>query len=288
MRVYLVLPLLLSTGCALDAGEGFAVIQPSLRAAYTSPVSRDVGGGYQRLPSEFEVRVTTAKMHLERIALLGSAGHRAPVTFDPANPPPGYTICHNGHCDREDGSEASYEEVEAELAGGGGAASTVATLPVGEVDLLAPETRALECQPDCELPRTTVISGKWTVTALQLEGTVRDSLATPRLADERPFRLELTPSGDHGHDDHDHEEPVAVLTGVLNIPSDRAHAPRVVLDLALEMDSEIFDHVDWDEATTEPDGTVDLNHPDNAEMLTELLEKLAELAPRAEVKREDR
>jgi hypothetical protein len=287
MRACLFLSLLLSTGCALDVGEGFAVIQPSLRAAYTSPTERDVGGGYQRLPAEFEVRVTTAKMHLERIALLGSAGDRAPATFDPANPPPGYTVCHNGHCDREDGSEATYEEVEAELAGGGGAASTVATLPVGEVDLLAPETLALECQPDCELPSTTVISGKWTVTALQLEGTVRDSLTPPRFAGERPFRLELSPSGDHGDDDHDHEEPVAVLTGGLEIPSDRAHAPQVVLDLALEMNSEIFDHVDWAAATTEPDGSVDLNHEDNTEMLTELLEKLAELTPQAEVKRED-
>jgi hypothetical protein len=287
MRAYLLLlPLLLSTGCALDAGESFAVLQPSLRAAYTSPTSRDVGGDYQRLPSEFEVRLTTARMHLERIALLGSAGDRAPATFDPANPPPGYTVCHNGHCDREDGSEATYEEVEAELAGGGGAASTVATLPVGEVDLLDPETLALECQPDCELPSTNVISGRWTVTALQLEGTVRDSLATPRFAGERAFRLELTPSEDH--DGHDHEEPVAVLTGGLDIPSDRAHAPRVVLDLALEMNSEIFDPLDWAAATTEPDGTVDLNHQDNTEMLTELLEKLAELAPQAEVKREDR
>jgi hypothetical protein len=283
MRACLVLPLLLATGCALDAGESFAVLQPSVRAAYTSPISREVGGGYQRLPSEFEVRLTTARMHLERIALLGHEGESSPVTFDPANPPPGYLVCHNGHCDREDGLEVPYEEVEAELAGGGGAASTVATLPVGEVDLLAPETRSLECQPDCELPSTNVVSGKWMVTGLQLEGTVRDTLATPRFAGERPFRLALTPSGE----DDDHEKPIAVLTGGLDIPSDRAHAPRVVLDLTLEMTSEIFDPVDWAAATTQPDGTVDLNHEDNAEMLTKLLEKLAELAPQAEVKRED-
>ncbi|HVG57070.1 MAG TPA: hypothetical protein VNA24_00845 [Hyalangium sp.] len=281
MRARLLLPLLLATGCALDAGEGFAVLQPSLRAAYTSTASREVGDGYQRLASDFQMRLTTAKLRLERIDLLGSSGGGGPTSFDPANPPPGYTICHNGHCDREDGAQVPYEEVEAELGGGGATASTVATLPVGELDLLAPETRSLECQPDCELPNTTVSNGRWTLTALQLDGTVRDSRASPRFAGERPFRLELTPTGAQ-------TEPVAVLTGALDIPSDREHAPRVVLDLTLELTPASFDPVDWAAATPGSDGTVDLNHPDNIATRTQLLEELGELAPQAEVKREDR
>jgi hypothetical protein len=276
----LFLPLLLSTGCAFDAGEGFAVLQPSLRAAYTSPASRDAGDGYQRLSSDFQVKLTTARMRLERIDLLGRAGGGGPTAFDPANPPPGYTICHNGHCDREDGAQVSYEEVAAELSGGGSAATTVATLPVGEVDLLSPETRSLECQPDCELPSTTVSNGRWTLTALRLEGFVRDSRATPRFPGERPFRLELPTAGAQA-------EPVAVLTGVLDVPSDRAHAPRVMLDLKLELTPASFDPVDWAAATPNQDGTLDLSQSNSATR-TQLLKAISELAPQAEVKREDR
>jgi hypothetical protein len=281
MRAYLLLPLLLATGCALDAGEGFAVLQPSVQAAYTSPASREVGDGYQRLSSDFQVRLTTVKMRLERIDLLGSASGGGPTSFDPANPPPGYTICHNGHCDREDGAQVPYEEVEAELGGGGAAASTVATLPVGELDLLIPAPRSLECQPDCELPSTTVSNGRWTLTALLLEGNVRDSRATPRFAGERRFQLELNSASAQ-------TEPVAVLTGALDIPSDRAHAPRVVLDLTLELTPAIFDPVDWAGATPNPNGTVDLNDTDNTATRTQLLKAISELAPQAEVMREDR
>jgi hypothetical protein len=281
MRIRLLLPLLVSTGCALDAGEGFAVLQPTLRTEYTSPPSRDAGNGYQRLSSDFQVKLTTAQVKVERIELLGRSGGEGPTSFDPADPPPGYTICHNGHCDREDGAQVPYDEVEAELSGGGAAASTVAALPVGELDLLAPETRALECQPDCELPRTTLSTGKWPLTALRLEGMVRDSRATPRFEGERSFRLELASSDAQ-------RTPVAVLTGSLDIPSDREHAPRVLLDLELALTPSVFDPVDWAAAKLDPDGTVDLGTWNNEMVRTQLLKSLSELAPKAEVKRESR
>jgi hypothetical protein len=281
MRIHLLLPLLLSAGCALDAGEGFAVLQPSVRAAYTAPASREVGDGYHRLSSDYQVRLTTARMRLERIDLLGGAGGSGPSTFDPANPPAGYTLCHSGHCHRDDGALIPYDEVAAELAGGGATASTVATLPVGDLDLLAPETRALECDPNCELPLTSVSSGRWRLTALRLEGTVRDGRTTPRFAGERPFRLALAPTDDKA-------APVAVLTGALDVPSDREHAPRVLLDLKLDLTPAIFDPLDWTAATPGPDGTVDLSAPANATTFTQLIEQLAGLAPEAEVTREAR
>jgi hypothetical protein len=281
MRVRLLLPLLLATGCAWDAGEGFAVLQPTVRAVYTSPASREVGDGYQRLSSDFQLQVTTARVRLERIELLGTTGGGGPTAFDPANPPPGYTICHNGHCDREDGAQVSYEDVAAELSGGGATATTVATLPVGELDFLAPETRALECSPDCELPQTNVSNSRWTLLALRLEGNVRDARATPRFPGVRPFRLDLASSGAQA-------EPVAVITGTLDVPSDRENPPRVLLNLTLELTPMSFDPVDWASATPEADGTVDLNSSSNTATRTQLLKAISELAPKAEVKREDR
>jgi hypothetical protein len=281
MRALLLPTLLLFTGCAWDAGEGFAVLEPSMRAAYTPLPSREAGDGYQKLSSDYQVRVTAAQLRLARIELLGRAGEGGLIRFDPANPPPGYTICHNGHCDREDGVLVPYEEVAAELGGGGLAPSIVATLPVGEVDLLAPETQALECEPDCELPRTAISNGRWTLAALRLEGTVRDGRATPRFPGERPFRLALPASGTPS-------EPVAVITGALDVPSDRRHEPRVMLELLLDVTPVIFDPVDWAGTTPGPDGSVDLGTETHRAARTLLLRSLSELTPVAEVKREER
>jgi hypothetical protein len=280
MRVRLLLPMLMLAGCAWGPGEGFAVLEPTVRAAYVPEASRDAGDGYQRLSSDYQVRVTAATMRLERIELIARAARVGSGRFDPARPPPGYSLCHGGHCHRDDGALIPYEDIEAELSGGANPVLPVASLPVGDLDLLSPETRAVGCEPACELPRTEVSRGRWAVTALRLEGTVRDGRATPRFPGERPFRLELASTSA--------DTPVAVLDGALDVPSDRAHAPRVLLSLRLELTSRIFDGVDWAATTPGEDGLVDLDAQANAPARTRLLESVVEVDPTAEVKREDR
>ncbi len=57
---------------------------------------RDVGDGWQRLASDFEVKLDDVSLTLQALALL--PGAEAALAFDPAAPPPGYSLCHNGHC----------------------------------------------------------------------------------------------------------------------------------------------------------------------------------------------
>jgi hypothetical protein len=283
MRTRLLLPLLLLAGCAWEPGEGFAVLEPTVRVAYTPLADREAGDGFQRLSSDFQVRVSRASLELPGIELLGRSGGGGPTSFDPANPPPGYSLCHGGHCHNDAGALIPYEDIEAEL-GGGATTTPVATLPVGSVDLLTPETREVACQPDCELPNTTVSRGRWSVTGLHLEGVVRDSRQPPRFAGERPFRLELSPTGVN-------PEPVVVISGDLDVPSDREHDPRVSLELMLEVTPAVFDAVDWAATTVGPNGVVDLSDledPDNTAARTALLEHFAALQPEAEVTRDDR
>ena len=281
MRLPLLLPLFLLGGCAWEAGEGFAVLEPTVRAAYAPEDSRLTQDGYRRLSSDYQVRLTTATMRLERIELTASSGGGGGGTFDPANPPPGYSLCHNGHCHRDDGALIDYEDIAAELGGGGSSTQTVATLPVGDVNLLAPETLQVTCSPACELPSGTVSRGQWAVTGLTLEGIARDGRDLPRFAGEKPFRLEVAPGGASS-------EPLAVLRGDLDIPSDREHAPRVRLALQLEMTSRIFDSVDWALPQPEGNGTVDLTAAANAPAREAILLGVAELIPSAEVTREAR
>jgi hypothetical protein len=280
MRTHLLLPLVILAGCAWEAGEGFAVLEPTVRASYEPEEDREVFPGFQQLASNYQVRLSAATMRLESIELIPRRALAGPGRFDPANPPPGYSLCHGGHCHRDDGALIPYEDIEAELGGGGASALPLVTLPVGEVNLLNRELRAVECRPACELPRTELSTGRWAITALRLEGTVRDGRNMPRIPGDRQFRLELAPSATGS--------PVAVLEGDLEVPSDREHAPRVLLGLTLAVPSRIFDEVDWAAAQPGGDGTVDLGAPGNAAARAEILEHLEELRPTAEVKREDR
>jgi len=283
MRTFLLTGCLLAAGCTWGPGEGFAVVEPTVRATYALLPDRVVAGGYQQLSSSYQVHVDVASLRLEDIELLARAGGGGGGSFDPANPPPGYSLCHGGHCHRDDGALIPYEQVAAELGGGGGA-STVVTLPVQGTpwNLLEEETRQVACEPDCELPATTVSRGRWPVTALRLEGTVRDASVPPRFTGERRFRLDLGPTP--GND-----TPVAVLEGDLDLPSDRHHAPRVALGLRLALTAALFDTVDWSKVSEGMDGVVDLGDTTrNAPARTALLERLARFSPEAEVRREER
>jgi hypothetical protein len=263
-------------GCAWEAGQGFAVVEPTVRVAYEALPARNAGDGYQKLSSDYQVRLDSAAMRLSGIELLATASGPS-GSFDPANPPPGYSLCHGGHCHRDDGALIPYEQIAAELGGGGGS-RTVVTLPVDEpLNLLAPETRPLGCQPDCALPQTRVSQGRWGVETLRIEGTVRDGHVPPRIASERRFVLDLKPGAD--------DAPVAVLDGEVELPSDRATPPEAKVALNLVLTAGLFDTVDWSTLVQNTNGVVDFNAPDNAEALKAVLEQLARFSPEAEVTR---
>lgn len=285
MRIQYLLPALLLSGCALDAGEGFALLEPTVSARYVPVSSRDAGNGFQRLASDYQVRLDSAGLGISHVELMGGAGSGGPTTFDPANPPPGYSLCHNGHCHSDSGGLVDYEDIEAQLGGGGASSSLVAALHVdGELNLLTPQSVPVECEPDCELPRTTLSRGVWEVTQVTLTGVVRDSRATPRLGETR-FRLTVA-----AKDGAEGEEatPVFTLKGDVDVPSDREHKPLVKLALALAVPPTVFDTVDWAALTPGADGVVDLGTAANEAARKVVLEELAALKPEAEVRREDR
>ena len=109
-----------SAACTFEAGNWFATLSPSLSAAYLPRTDRNVGEeqNWQKLSNDYQVRIVRATLELGKIGLLSSTGGGDSGGFDPARPPPGYTLCHNGHCHNVDGRLVPYAEIEAELAGG--------------------------------------------------------------------------------------------------------------------------------------------------------------------------
>ena len=259
-------------GCAWAPGQGYAVVEPTVRVAYTPLAARDAGEGYQRLSSDYQVRLDSASLRLSSIELLASAAGStgAGAAFDPARPPAGYTLCHGGHCHRTDGALIPYAQVAAELGGGGGASAVVTLTEDGPLDLLAPETRAMACAPECALPETQVSQGRWSVSTVRLTGTVRDARVPTRFSGERAFTVEFAPTT--GSD-----TPVALLSSALDLASDRVTPPVAKLGLSLTLTPTLFDAVDW--SALKADGT--LSDKDRAA----LLERMAQLVPTAEISR---
>jgi hypothetical protein len=227
--------LALIAGCAWGDGQPFATVDAQLSAALEVPADRDLGGGWQQLASGYEVRIDALVVEAEELTLVDSG--TGPSTFDPANPPPGYSNCHGGHCHADDGSLVDYADIEAELAGGGAGATEVLFMPLGELDLAAGVDRALDCEPDCTLPLAHVSAARMHVTGLRVAGVVRDGRAEPRIDGEVPFVLDLDIEALTG----DHLE----LIGLTDLPADRGHDPQITMTVALRPTVALFDAVDW-------------------------------------------
>lgn len=233
-RLIIAAALAAAPACAWTDGSPFAEVDIRLAVAFDG-AGREVAGdaGWYRLNTNYQVRIDALELELDALTLLDSGGGAA--AFDPANPPPGYSLCHNGHCHHDDGRLVSYDEIIAELAEGGGATAALA-VPIGTVDALAGVERAL-CDPPCALGLADVGLATVTVSALTIEGTVRDAPGGPgRLDGEQPFAIALA-------------EPVT-LSGALSLPADRTHDPDVRLDVRLAPGPALLDDSDW--AAAEP------------------------------------
>ncbi len=260
----------LLSGCTLAPGTDFAVLHPSFEGRFAERADRDAGAGWQKLDTDYQARLDSAALVIEAIELqdLGEGAGR----FDPARPPEGYSLCHNGHCHHESGRLVPYEEIAAEMAGGSGR-RTVVSLPVGPVDLLAPERRALECEPQCGLPRAHLRRARAAVVRVRLEGRVRDGRAAPRLLGERSWRWVQA-----------FETAPLRLDSAIDVPADRRHPPEVTLHLELELTARWLDGLDW-AALSEDGGLIDFGASANGPARQKLEQNLLETTLGADVSR---
>lgn len=238
---------LLLLGCTAGPGAGFGELaSATLDAALVPGEARDLGGGAVLTNLAYAVTPTVMTLELGSVALLELQGAGG-ATFDPANPPEGYGLCHGGHCHRDDGALVAYADVEAELAGGGASFVAVATLPVdATVDLLA--GAHLDLEPESPiLPKADVSKLTLGVGALHLEGVVEDG--------DRgvwPLRIDLPLD--------------AELGAGFDLVLDRASDPVLDLTVALEPGGTLFDDLDF--AALAADDAVVLDDPDAAASLT--------------------
>lgn len=233
--------LALTAGCTFEPGVPFATLTPAplLRARVETPPDRATDDGYARLSSDYQIRIIRAEIDLERIELVAaSAGDAA---FDPARPPAGYSLCHNGHCHHESGRLVPYDEIGV----AGETATVVVALPVGALDLASNEVRALECDPSCDLPGQDIGRMQAPIGRVFIEGFVRDARTPARLTTAVPFRYAAAYTDDK------------FIHGPLDLPVDGRHDPAIELLITAALDPAAFDGIDW-AASPRLDGAIDL------------------------------
>jgi len=227
--------------CAFDDGQPWGRLDLTAAARVDAPAARVAAPGVLKTTHNYLVTLEAVDVTPTALAV-SQAAAGATLTFDPADPPEGYSLCHNGHCHADDGRLVAYEEIAAELAGGAAAqgatvsvpVSAGATLPVGTA-LGASVPLALEaCPGGCAFGRGDLAALSGTVASVHLRGVVHDQRegdAARLPAEGRAFDVTL--------------DGAWTLTAPLSGAFDKDEPVGLRLAATLVVPPALFDAVDW-------------------------------------------
>lgn len=164
------------SACA-DAGLPWGWVEVEVQARFDPDEGRIDEEGRLKTSGDFALTLDEVEASFDALTVvLAGAGA---ADFDPANPPEGYSLCHNGHCHSDSGALVDYEVIALEIAGGtAGARVTVglddepAALSAASVDV-----DAIPCEAGpCDLPRGELSGLELTLASLWVSGTAFDRL----------------------------------------------------------------------------------------------------------------
>jgi hypothetical protein len=223
-------------GCTFEDGKGFATLDSaSLSARFEPGAARDLGNGIVLTSQGYRVALTRASLGVEALALNELREGSAPNgTFDPAHPPPGYSLCHGGHCHADDGRLVDYADIEAELAGGGARFEPVARVPASRAfDFLAGQTAVLDAvEPSRELPQARITQLSLSIERLELEGSVTGGPEGGGLGQSSAALVVELPIG-------------SSIDAGMSLAIDRDEPGAFSLRAALAIDGTLFDDIDF-------------------------------------------
>lgn len=170
--------LLAMSGCTFEEGSPWGQAAFALEASFDASARR-TDEGYLRTGNGYGFELERLELELGALALT-ERPEGAAVSFDPANPPAGYSLCHNGHCHAADGRLVDYEDIALELAAQQGVAGGV-TQPVDASarfegdDVVTLEIDPEACSNQCELPVGELASASLVVASVRLVGRAIDT-----------------------------------------------------------------------------------------------------------------
>lgn len=229
-------------GCAWSDGAPWGTVELALEVYLAPGADRLTDSGRLKTAKSFSIRIDELALEVRSIELATTAAAAgSQEQFDPADPPAGYSLCHNGHCHKDDGSLPTYAEIQAELSSGEvGSATRVILGPAAHVSVTSqPTAVSLQSCPDkCWFERTSLTSATLSLGMLTIKGRVFDELVGD--AQRLP------------------EEGVAVdvvvdlnlsLVHPLDVEFGQEGEPGVAMAAVASVPPSLFDGVDWSDAT---------------------------------------
>lgn len=222
--IFIALPLVLSA-CAFTDGEPWGYVEAT--------VAVDAVAGTQAID------IATQSTRLDVIRFYTAASSGGVVDFDPANPPPGYTLCHGDHCHADSGELVSYDEIIA----GGGAASGPVLAGARRIDTLIEGGRDASTRVKIN-DRGTLSQGEVEIGNFQITGTL------DRSDGQYPLTISL---------------PVAGLrvTGSVFLSIARDTPLHQELSLRLVLPEDLLDGVDVEALRLSPTDTILITNTSN-------------------------
>lgn len=229
------LALAIAGGCAFRDGNPWGEARFAV-SARLDDADRGTDDGYVT-SNDFLVEVEEFVVGLQDVSL-GMAAEGGVASFDPADPPAGYSLCHNGHCHHDSGELVDYEDIEAELAGESATGGTTTQAIASELVLSETTTAAPlgACSDDCRLGRGSLATVTLRVDRLRMRVHVTDRRTgdRQRLPDEgRTWEID-TPL------------PPLSLVSTVSGRIDGRRPPLLDIDTELVVPVTLFDGVDWE------------------------------------------
>ncbi len=238
--------------CTFQPGVSFGTLSSAtLSTRFQPAASRLDAEGRVKTDGGYRIRIDSLRLTARQLDFQSTTGGSGTTggggSFDPANPPPGYSLCHGGHCHRADGALVSYEDIQTELSGGGATTRTVLSLPVETpFNLLTGAATAslTDCEPGCQLARGTWSQAVLQLTSLTASGSVEDPSAFNRLGGQtRTWSLTLTPEA---------------FSQKVDVTLDRDRGDRVGVAATFALSEKLWDEIDFKTLAATP-GTLVLD-----------------------------
>lgn len=227
---------LVLSGCGFTDGDAWGEVDLGLDVSFAVPAER-LDGGRLKTNNDFRVALEPVALTIGAVELVGGAS--AAAAFDPADPPEGYSLCHNGHCHADDGRLVPYEDIAAELGATSGGAVVTATGAEVDVALGASAAVPLTCAAGCAVAEPTRVStARVTASGWRLFGVVTDARTgdAARLpAEGRAF--EVAGEGE------------VIWTGAARAAFGPGEELEATVDLELALPATLFDGIAWDTAS---------------------------------------
>lgn len=230
--VFMLICLCSMSGCTFQDGQPWGEVQSTLKINL-APRLNDMM--YWQTAQDTSFELTNFSMEVGAIRYLLIDESEA-IAFDPANPPPAYSLCHNGHCHHEDGRLVDYEDIQRELVQTTNQNTVIQ--PFENVAKIKPGDNSIESKPcpnRCTLTQGILVALELDIIQINIEGKIHQ--LSGQEVTSYPFSATWTPK--------------TTPSKIINLPIDDEQDVNLQLAVELNILPNTFDDIKFEQFSPE-------------------------------------